>query len=170
VTYRPRLSRAERDRVLEVAERLNGAGGLRFHRALGILCRYFDVVQDQVSACPRCGVESINSEASGDAGTRNRAPLPEGRWWCFRCRDSFGVWDYLDVDDRERAAFPGLPDDLRYTFEADSTGGDDSRTEIATATDSGPTAATGGTIIRESGQDADSTGTGGERDPWEEGW
>lgn len=110
-TYRPRISRERRDKVIEAAGRLNGAD-VSFHESLGLLCRYLDVLHGDV-ACPECGATDVEDRE-------------HGRYHCWRCEEDrgnglFTAWDYLDVADRDSATLPGTKESVQYRFESDST-------------------------------------------------
>lgn len=73
--------------------------------ALAILGRYLDVLYDQVNSCPHCGTDCIDSDWRGDIEMK-QWQLNDGRWYCYRCRATFDVYDYLDPDDSENAKVP----------------------------------------------------------------
>lgn len=106
-TYRPRITRELRDRVLEVGEELNGAEPESYRESLEMLVRYLDVLQDRVT-CPQCG-EELEETATG-------------KYRCWRCEQEgenahFDLWDYLGTEDTEQAALPGFPREIQYRFE-----------------------------------------------------
>jgi len=117
-TFRPRISREERDRVYQLAERLNGAevtGG--FPKALRLLLRWFTVITENVEECPECGSTDLQDWFETDNG--DTVELPNGKWYCPECGDPFDAWDYVGVDDREEAEFPIFRESIRYSWEAD---------------------------------------------------
>jgi hypothetical protein len=103
--HRPRITRARRDTVIEAGKRLNGAD-VGFHEALGLLCRYLDMLNQEVS-CPDCGTEA---EVLNSGSYRCRACEADG--------DSpfFGAWDYLGTECPEDATLPGLPRGIKTRF------------------------------------------------------
>lgn len=117
-TYRPRLSREERDALLDAASTLNGAEVSTFPEAVRKVARWLDAITDNVDECPDCGTEYIADNCRQE-GLRP-VDLPEGKWWCHRCRAAFSAWDYVGVDNVREARFPGLRDDFEYRFEYDS--------------------------------------------------
>lgn len=117
-TYRPRLSREERDRLLDAAATLNGAEVSTFPEAVRKVARWLDAISDNVDECPDCGTTYI-AENRRQEGLR-AMDLPDGKWWCHRCRDTFSVWDYVDVDDQREARFPGLRNQFEYRFAVDN--------------------------------------------------
>jgi hypothetical protein len=114
-TFRPRVSREHRDRVVELAERVNGGPVEHgYQNALELLIRYFDVLTDELKECPNCGTE-------GQVTREHRLPSgewherPPGNYWCKSCESAFSAWDYLKVEDREGAEFL-TPGDVERTF------------------------------------------------------
>lgn len=106
-SYRPRLSRDLRDRILSTAATLNGEPVERFPKAMGLICDWLDILQGKVDFCPLCASSSVAEDPVAFPGFPDWE-LPEGKWQCLRCRETFDVWDVLDVDDRESARLPGL--------------------------------------------------------------
>jgi len=103
--YRPRTSYERKRQVMQIAEGLNGTeeGVGSFHRALGIVLRYLEVLSGDVE-CPECGAPP--------AGSLSKNP---GKWQCSEChvvggelRGHFDVWDYLGTKNPEEATVPGL--------------------------------------------------------------
>lgn len=136
-TFRPRVDRDQRDRLITTAEKLNGGSVEHgFHSALEKLLRYFDVLEGGVSTCPHCDGTDVDPRwARSESG--DHFQLPEGKYWCESCDSVFDAWEYIGVEDSEAAQFPGLPHEITYTFEADgSTEADDTPGTNGTNNDS----------------------------------
>lgn len=126
-TFRPRVSRADRDRLHDLASELNGAEiESGFQRSLDILLRWFDVILENVNTCPECGKETIDSLAYEQP--EKWLELPDGKWRCHYCRTTFTAWDYIGVENRENAEFPIFNSPVRYRFECDHDDHDTSTT------------------------------------------
>jgi len=109
-SYRPRITRKQRDTVMQTAEQLNGAEPDSYSDALALLVGYVDVLYGTVE-CPQCGETDIEETAGG-------------KYRCWRCKQEgesayFDVWGYLDVENPEQASLPGLPNSIQLRFECD---------------------------------------------------
>jgi hypothetical protein len=94
-TYRPRLSRDQRDRLIDTAERLTGQEQHSVGDALDVLLTYQMVLFDNVE-CPQCGerpIECINRT---------------GKWHCWRCDSYTNIYELLGSDSDD-AEIPMLP-------------------------------------------------------------
>ena len=111
-TFRPRISRDRRDRLLDVAEQLNGEEVSGTNEALGLVCNYLDVLQQAVESCPECGRDL----AAGYDTDTGWLELPEGKWHCSQC-GVLDVWDYMGTANRDDASLPGLPRSVKLRFE-----------------------------------------------------
>jgi uncharacterized protein (UPF0212 family) len=126
-THRPRITRKQRDTVIDTAEQLNGAEPRSYSDALNLLVGYVDVLYGSVE-CPNCGEMDIEETA-------------KGKYRCWRCEQEgesafFTVWDYLDAENPEQASLPGLPQSIQYRFECnheehDAGSKDDNSTQHA---------------------------------------
>jgi hypothetical protein len=111
--YRPRTKRENAERVKAAAEKLNGGSVDSLDEALTLFVRYLDVLQHRVGNCPDCGTEL----QGGYDSRRGWTELGEGKWWCPECDSLVIAWDYLQVDDEERATLPPLPSTVQHRFE-----------------------------------------------------
>jgi len=94
-TFRPRLSREQRDSLTDIAEHLNGAEVATVSSALDIVLAYHDVLQNNVS-CPECGESPIDQTS-------------RGKWQCWHCNEIVTVYDLLDTENSEQATLPYIP-------------------------------------------------------------
>jgi len=93
-TYRPRITRDNRDRVIEAAEDLNGAEPDNFHHALGLVTDYLHILYGNPD-CPHCGEWDTERYSIGT-------------YRCWRCEEDqehgyFDVWDVLNPENEERS-------------------------------------------------------------------
>jgi len=108
-TFRPRISRDQRDRVLEHAERLNGTEPEHgFHHGVELLTRYIDVLYEEIDECPDCGGATISTDKPIRSKNK-RITLPAGTYRCESCRSTFSALEYMDVAHPEEAELPALP-------------------------------------------------------------
>jgi hypothetical protein len=121
---------------LEAAEELNGAEVAGFQRAVQLVTDYFTVAWGNVDTCPMCAGEYVTGDTYGDISMQD-FNLPEGTWYCYRCRDTFGVWRFLDVDNEEEATFPGFPEGMKYAFRCDCEAQSTDSATVETGTKAG---------------------------------
>jgi len=103
--HRPRVSREDKNALLDYASRLNGAEIRQIGDALAILTRYHEILFDGVDHCPKCGSKYLDSDWRGDI-EMNGWDLQDGMYYCYRCRATFHRSEYLNPDDPENAEIP----------------------------------------------------------------
>jgi hypothetical protein len=113
-TFRPRINREQRDRLIEVANELNGEPVSGTNQALGLVVRYLNVLDGQPMQCPDCG-EELEPKAGGN------------HYHCWNEDKYLSVFEVLGSDNPENASIHALPKHVKYRFAPD-----DENTEAGT--------------------------------------